>query len=66
MVQKRGCAAGIPKRVTPHTLRRTFATRLYEDTRDLLLVQRALDPRFVGTTEAYTRVEEPVVGASRR
>jgi site-specific recombinase XerD len=34
-------------------LRRTFATRLYEHTKDLLVVQRALDHRFVGTTQRY-------------
>ena len=53
IVEKRGRQAGISKRVTPHMLRRTFATRLYGETKDLLLVQRALDHRFVGTTMRY-------------
>jgi integrase/recombinase XerC len=56
MVEKRGREAGIVKRVTPHMLRRTFATKLYERTRDLLVVQRALDHRFVGTTQRYAEV----------
>ena len=45
MVEKRGRQAGISKRVTTHMLRRTFATRLYEHTKDLLMVQGALDHR---------------------
>lgn len=61
MVEKRGPEAGISKRVTPHMLRRTFATRLYEGTKDLLAVQRALDHRFVGTTQRYTQVPDVAV-----
>ncbi len=56
MVEKWGHQAGISKRVTPHVLRRTFATRMYQETKDLLLVQRALDHRFVGTTQRYANV----------
>ena len=63
MVEKRGHEAGISKRVTPHMLRRTFATRLYERSKDLLLVQRALDHRFVGTTQRYARTSDPAGAA---
>ncbi|MBI4565588.1 MAG: tyrosine-type recombinase/integrase [Planctomycetes bacterium] len=45
--------AGIAKKVTLHTLRRSFATRLYARTKDILLVKRALDHRHVTTTEMY-------------
>ena len=55
MVERRGREAGISMRVTPHMLRRPFATRLYGQTKDLLLVQRALDHRFVGTTISWGR-----------
>jgi len=50
--------AGIEHRASVHTLRHTFATRLYEKTGDLRLVQRALGHRQVTTTEIYTRVSD--------
>ena len=36
----------------------TFATRLYEKTGDLHLVQRALGHRQITTTEVYARVSD--------
>lgn len=48
--------AGIRRPVTPHSLRHTFATRLYERTRDLPLVQAALRHRSILSTTQYTRV----------
>jgi site-specific recombinase XerD len=41
-----------------HSLRHTFATRLYRRTGDLYLVQRALGHRQVTTTEVYARVSD--------
>ncbi|MFC1476191.1 tyrosine-type recombinase/integrase [Candidatus Zixiibacteriota bacterium] len=55
--------AGIDRPVSLHSLRHTFATRLYEKTGDLHLVQRALGHRQITTTEIYARVGE---GALRR
>jgi integrase/recombinase XerC len=49
-------AAGITHRASVHTLRHTFATRLYRMTGDLRLVQRALGHRQVTTTEIYTHL----------
>jgi len=49
-------AAGIDKPLTPHSLRHTFATRLYARTNDLLVVQRALGHRQIATTEIYTHL----------
>ncbi|KKM10738.1 hypothetical protein SY88_11610 [Clostridiales bacterium PH28_bin88] len=46
--------AGITKRVTPHTLRHTFATLLYGAGAGLLELQRLLGHSFVTTTEIYT------------
>ena len=48
--------AGIEKAITPHSLRHTFATRLYSRTGDLLVVQRALGHRNIATTEIYTHL----------
>ncbi len=53
--------AGLTCRCSVHTLRHTFATRLYEKTGDLRLVQRALGHRRVTTTEVYTRVTDRVL-----
>ena len=50
--------AGIDRPVTVHSLRHTFATRLYEKTGDLYLVQRALGHRNITTTEVYARVSD--------
>ncbi len=50
--------AGIAYRCSVHTLRHTFATRLYEKTNDLRLVQRALGHRRVTTTEIYTQIAD--------
>ena len=49
--------AGIEKPVTAHTLRHSFATRLYNQTGDIRLVQRALRHSHVTTTEVYAQVE---------
>jgi len=49
-------AAGITHPASVHTLRHTFATRLYRMTGDLRLVQRALGHRQVTTTEIYTHL----------
>ncbi len=49
---------GITRRCSVHTLRHTFATRLYEKTKNLRLVQRALGHRRVTTTEIYTQIAD--------
>ncbi|MCX5799770.1 MAG: tyrosine-type recombinase/integrase [Candidatus Eisenbacteria bacterium] len=53
--------AGITKPLSVHSLRRTFAARLYSKTGDLHLVQRALGHRHITTTEIYVMVEDKVL-----
>jgi len=53
--------AHIDKPLTPHSLRHTFATRLYARTNDLLVVQRALGHRQIATTEIYTHLVDGVL-----
>jgi site-specific recombinase XerD len=49
-------AANIPKDVTPHSLRHTFATHLLEAGTSLTVIQALLGHVHVATTTVYTRI----------
>ena len=69
LVKRKALAAGISEadRVTPHTLRHTFATDLLRDTKNIRLTQKALGHASLATTMIYTHVaDEELEKAMRR
>jgi len=63
MVKRYADKAGLSKRISPHTLRHTYATQYYKQTKDIETLRRILGHSDISTTTIYitlanTDVEE--------
>jgi len=68
MVKRLAHKAGVAEadKVSPHTLRHTFASDMYRATKDLAAVQKALGHASITTTMIYTHISDDVVERAMR
>ncbi len=64
MVKRYAARAGIQKRISPHTLRHSFATDLYRETTNIRLTQKALGHANLSTTQIYTHIVDEELEAA--
>ncbi len=58
LIKKHAAAAGLTKKITPHTLRHTFATDLLSNGADVRQVQQLLGHSSITTTQVYTHLTD--------
>lgn len=63
--QKSAAKAGLTKRVTPHSLRHSFATHLLEGGTNIRIIQQLLGHKSLTSTAIYTHVATNYLGETR-